>query len=382
MQRTSIQLALATSAMLLCSFVATAQERPTTVPIRSITKLHGAMHNTITGVGLVTGLNKTGSGDEATRQAAANLIKRYNLKITPSQLTTGSIALVSVSAELPPFAHVGAELDVSVKALGDAVSLEGGFLEQCSLVYYDGPNSTVYATSSGIVSTGGFGAEGRAAKVTRNNPTTGRITNGARVVQALSPSLLSEAGDLELILRNPSLRTAHNIVAGINRTLSDGGIRALVQDEALVRIVLPETARNRHQVLRVLDLIRDISVVAENPQKVVIHQDTGTIIAGAGIQISPCVIASSDMTISIIDEEEVSQPLPGINNPGTTERVDRTRIEVETTDSGLRPLKGGGASVGELLENLKALELTPRQLIEVFRELKKGGFLQAPLEVH
>jgi flagellar basal body P-ring protein FlgI len=42
-----------------------AQDMSLRVPIRSLTRLHGAMHNTITGIGLVTGLNKTGSGDRA-----------------------------------------------------------------------------------------------------------------------------------------------------------------------------------------------------------------------------------------------------------------------------------------------------------------------------
>ena len=367
---------------LLSATAALAQSPEIKVPIRSITRLHGAMHNTIMGTGIVTGLNKTGSGDPATRQALANLIRRTGLRITTADLTTGSVALVTVSASLPPFAHEGRTIDVAVKAVGDAISLEGGFLELTELKYFDGANGgTVYATASGTVSTGGFGAGGPTATLTRNNPTSGRITRGATIVQALSPKLLSEAGDLELVLLNPSLGTAHNVVAGISRTLGNSGMDALVVDEALVRIKLPKLQRTRQHVLRALSLIRNIEVTVEHPRKVIVHQDTGTIIAGAGVQISPCVVALSDITISVVAEEEVVQPPAGINNPGTTERVNRTRVEVTSTDRDLKALGGGGATVTELLENLKSLELSPRQLIEVFKNLDAGGYLHAPLEV-
>ncbi|MCA8941466.1 MAG: flagellar basal body P-ring protein FlgI [Planctomycetes bacterium] len=351
------------------------------VPIRSLTRLHGAMNNTITGIGIVTGLNKTGSGDRTTRQATANFIKRHGLKVSDSDLTSGSVALVSVSAELPPFAHVGRTISVSVKSLGDATSLEGGFLEPVELEYYDGPNSVVYATAAGTVTTGGFGASSKTATITRNNPTSGIVTRGAKVVRELSPELLSEAGDLQLNLMSPSLRTAHNIAAGIDRVLGDSGVSAFVQDEALVRIVLPEEQRNRQQVLRALSLIRDIEVAVEHPNKVVVHLDTGTIIAGAGVQISPCVIAMSDLTISVVSEEEVIQPPPGIHNPGTTERVDRSLVDIAKNDRPLVPLKGGGATVEQLASNLQALQLEPRQLIEVFKNLDAGGYLHAPLEM-
>lgn len=351
------------------------------VPIRSLTRLHGAMDNTISGIGIVTGLNKTGSGDRSTRQATANFIKRHGLKVSDSDLTSGAVALVSVSANLPPFSHIGRTLTVSVKSLGDAISLEGGFLEPVELSYFDGPNSIVYATASGTVSTGGFAAGGKTSSVSRNNPTSGIVARGATVVRALSPELLSEAGDLQLNLLSPSLRTAHNIAAGIDRVLGDGNIAAFVQDEALVRIVLPEQKRGRQQVLRALALIRDIEVKVEHPSKVVIHQNTGTIIAGAGVQISPCVIAMSDLTISVVSEEEVIQPPPGINNPGTTERVDRSVVEVATNDTDPVAFAGGGATVEQLAQNLQSLRLTPRHLIEVFKHLDSGGYLHAPLEV-
>jgi flagellar P-ring protein precursor FlgI len=95
--------------------------------------------------------------------------------------------------------------------------------------------------------------------------------------------------------------------------------------------------------------------------------------------VSPCVVALEDLTISIVNEDEVSQPLPGIND-GQTAIVTRTQIDVATQASQFKPVKGG-ATVAELLENLKALELSPRQMVQVFQALAGEGFLQAELRL-
>ena len=39
-----------------------------------------------------------------------------------------NIAAVLVTAELPPYAHTGARLDVTASSIGDARSLQGGML--------------------------------------------------------------------------------------------------------------------------------------------------------------------------------------------------------------------------------------------------------------
>jgi flagellar basal body P-ring protein FlgI len=95
--------------------------------------------------------------------------------------------------------------------------------------------------------------------------------------------------------------------------------------------------------------------------------------------ISPCVVAVSDLTISVVNEQEVSQPLPGWNR-GTTEKVGRTHIEVTTNNTEPKPL-AGGATISDLLQNLRTLGLTPPQLVAVFQSLDMGGYLHAQLEI-
>jgi flagellar P-ring protein precursor FlgI len=350
--------------------------------IGDLTTLHGVQENTLTGIGIVVGLAATGSGDKATRQALANFIRRRGLNISDADLTTGSSALVSVTAMLPPFAKEGEPLDVSVQSLGDATSLFGGEL---ILTELKGPDDLVYVTAAGKVSLGGgFSvssgkAGGGNARVQRNHTTAGKITNGGIVVREVQdPSrYLSEDGSVQLRLRSPSEANAVAIATLVESHLGATGVKAQALDRYLVRIKLPKEQQSEQAAMRVLALLHDQKVRVANPNTVVISETTGFVLAGGAVQISPCVLALSDLTISVVNEEEVSQPQP-MAYVGETVRSNRTRIDVTTSNGEPKQLQGG-VTVGELLSNLKALELGPRQLIEVFQQLHSAGYLHAEL---
>ena len=50
--------------------------------IKDITKIPKIRDNQLTGIGLVTGLNGTGDGIRATRQAIVNLLKKMDLNVS------------------------------------------------------------------------------------------------------------------------------------------------------------------------------------------------------------------------------------------------------------------------------------------------------------
>ena len=104
----------------------------------------------------------------------------------------------------------------------------------------------------------------------------------------------------------------------------------------------------------------------------------GTILAGEGVLISPCVVGLSEITIAVTTDPYVSQPNAFSN--GTTEIVNRTSVEVKEESTELKKVSGG-ATVADLLTNLKALGMKPSQLVSVFVALDKHGFLHADLEV-
>lgn len=343
--------------------------------IRDITRPHNVMPHLLVGIGVVTGLSGTGASDRGTRQAILNLVRDNALNLSIADVVGGNTALVSLTASLPPFAKVGTPIKVKVQTIGDAASLRGGTLMRAELRGVDGQ---MHAVVQGEVLVGGFAAAGANASVQKNTSTTGTVPDGGYVVRDVASSYWSEAGDLELEVARPSPFNAASIAAGCRRALAGRGVRVTAIDPTLVRIQVEATDRTHENALDILNRVGSVRVPVENPAKITVDQSTGTIIVGEGVLISPCVVGLTDLTISVIDEDDVVQPNALAN--GETARVGRTHIEVQSNNSDLKPV-AGGSTVAALVQNLKSLGLTPSQLVSVFQALDAGGFLHAELEV-
>lgn len=343
--------------------------------IRSVTRLHNSMPHQLLGIGLVTGLPNTGSSDRGTRQAILNVVRQLGLNLTPADVVGGTTALVSLTCSLPPFAKVGQPLDVKVEVLSDATSLRGGELLRAELRGVDGQT---YVVAQGALVVAGYTVTGGNAQATKNPSGTAWLPNGGLCVREENTSFFSESGALELQVLNPSPFNATSVANGMRAALAGTSARVTAVDSALVRVELPDADRTTENALNILALVGDVRVTVENPTKVMIDQTSGTVLAGEGVLISPCVVGVSDLTIAVVEEDYISQPNPLAQ--GNTERVGRTRIQAQTSSTELKNV-GGGATVSDLLQNLKALGLTPTQLVSVFQALDQGGFLHATLEV-
>lgn len=343
--------------------------------IRSITRLHNSLPHQLIGIGLVTGLAGTGSSDRGTRQAVLNFIRQQGLNLTIADVVGGSTALVSLTCTLPPFAKQGQLLDVKVEVLSDTISLRGGDLLRAELKGVDGQ---VYVVAQGALLVSGISAGGQNASVQKNPSATAWLHNNGLVVREEPTSFFSESGSLELQLLNPSAFNAASVAAGIATALAGSPAVVSAVDTSLVRIDLSDRDRTNENALRILNLVGAVRVPVENPAKITIDQVSGTVLAGEGVLISPCVVGMTELTIAITEQDFVSQP--NAFAQGTTERVGRTRVEVANDSTELKKV-GGGATVAELLDNLKTLGLTPAQLVSVFQALDQGGFLHATLEV-
>src|SRR4051794_31282265 len=101
-----------------------------TVRIKDLGRLSGWRENALVGYGLVTGLAGTGDSprNQATRQSLANMLSRFDLTLSPDDLSSRNVAAVMVTANLPTFARAGDAIDVTVTSIGDARSLAGGAL--------------------------------------------------------------------------------------------------------------------------------------------------------------------------------------------------------------------------------------------------------------
>ncbi|MFZ5443508.1 MAG: flagellar basal body P-ring protein FlgI, partial [Myxococcota bacterium] len=149
--------------------------------IRDLVDVVGVRQNQLVGYGLVVGLNGTGDSQRAemTPQSIAAMLQRMGVQVDMEQLRVRNVAAVIVTATLPPFAHTGSRIDVTVSSIGDASSLLGGVLLQTPLL---GADRNAYAVAQGPLVVSGMSASGSTgSREIRNVPTTARIPAGALV---------------------------------------------------------------------------------------------------------------------------------------------------------------------------------------------------------
>ncbi len=342
------------------------------VRIKDITNIQGMRDNQLTGLGLVTGLNGTGDGTEATKQAVVNMLRKLNINVSPGDVASANVALVLVTATLPPFIRTGNEIDVTVTSIGDANSLFGGTLVQTPLTAATGD---VYAVAQGPLSIGGFGAKGAAASVQKNHTTVGTIPDGAIIEREVPMNIFDEKSkSIVLTLNNPDFATASRMAEAINMQFKDS---AQARDMKAVEIKIPK-GYSENDLVGFVARVHSLTVEPDTPSKVIISERTGTLVAGTSVKISTVAIAHSNLTIMIAETPEVSQPLPF--SDGETTTVDRTEISVNEQPGNIVLLKGT-ASAGDLAQALNAIGATPRDLVVIFQLIKKAGALHADLEL-
>src|SRR5215472_3096077 len=169
--------------------------------IKDLANFEGVRQNQLIGYGLVVGLNGTGdtlNNIPFTKQSITAMLERLGVNIRGQTLRTGNIAAVMVTSNLPAFGTQGTRIDVTVSAMGDSKSLQGGTLLVTPLLGADG---NVYAVAQGSLAIGGFEAGGEAAKITKGVPTVGRIANGALIEREIDFAL-NRLNQVRLALRN------------------------------------------------------------------------------------------------------------------------------------------------------------------------------------
>lgn len=342
------------------------------VRIGDVTDVVGVRDNQLYGVGIVVGLNGTGDQSQVTKQLLANLLATQRINVDARSIQAKNVAAVTVTATLPPFAREGTKIDVVVASMFDASSLLGGELLQTPLEAVDGE---IYAAAQGQVIVGGFSVGGQAASVQKNHPTVGRVPRGALIERELELTPLSDQGQVMLALRSPSFATAERLAAAINERFA-GAATAL--DSRSVRLKLAESFASRKDYVGYLSEVNALLVEPDAPAKVVINERTGTIVAGEFVRIGRVAISHGNLTFSISETPEVSQPEP-FSDTGRTEVVPRTDVKGEETGKGMVVLDES-VSVAKVAEALNALGLSPRDLIGIFQSLAVAGALHAEIE--
>ena len=343
--------------------------------VKDITLVEGGRDNQLVGYGLVVGLAGDGDSNAAsTLHAVSNILQRYGLNVTSTDIKAKNVAAVMITADIGPFLKPGARIDVTISAMGDAKTLQGAVLLQTPLLGADG---RVYAVAQGPVAVGGFiGGSGGAggATVQKNHPTVGGISNGAIVEREIVSEIVRD-NNLRLLLRNPDFTSAARMADAINLKYPAA---AHAIDAATVKVTLPAEYRGND-----VTFLADLGTVEVQPDtlaRIVINERTGTIVATSTVRLSQVAIAHGSLTITVTNNQGVSQP-NAFNNSGQTTTTSSTQTAVNEGKGGFTILNDP-PSIERLAAALNSLGVSTRDMMAIFQSLKRSGALQAELIIN
>jgi flagellar P-ring protein precursor FlgI len=331
-------------------FAASALSAQVSVKIKDVTRVGGVRDNQLVGYGLVVGLN--GRGDSAkskvTRDTAANLFQKFQVRVDPSDIVSRNIAAVIVTATLPAFCESGSRIDVKVSSVGDASSIENGELLQTALLAADGK---IYAVVQGTVVTVYKDGNDVAGKMT-----AGYIPNGA-LVERVTASSFVENGNVRLVAEQPDFTTIRNIVTAVNDRF---GAVASAKDNSSVSIAVP--AQYAQDIPRFLAEVGELEIEPGTVARVVIDRRSGTVVMGGDVKVGAVAVSQKKMSLEI-----GPPPSAFLDELNERKNANNSFALEEASD------------VKTIVEGLNRMGARTEDIISIMRALKAAGALHAQL---
>ena len=331
--------------------------------IKDITSIKGVRNNQL-----------VGSGDKTafTVQSLKSMLGQYGITL-PANVNpqVKNIAAVAIHANLPAFAKIGQTIDITVSSLGSAKSLRGGSLLMSPLKGVDG---NIYAMAQGNLIVGGLGVEGAdGSSLKINIPSVGRIPNGASIEREIANPFAS-GDNIVLHLKRPDFTTAKRLADTINHVL--GPNNAFAQDSVTVAINAPQNVSQR---VGFVSFIENLEFQpGEAAAKIIINSRSGTVVIGNHVKVYSAAVSHGDLTVTITNSQEVSQPQP-LSNGVTALKID-TDIQVEEEDSRMFRFPEG-VTLSEIVRAVNQVGASPGDLVAILESLKQVGALSAELIV-
>jgi flagellar P-ring protein precursor FlgI len=106
--------------------------------------------------------------------------------------------------------------------------------------------------------------------------------------------------------------------------------------------------------------IEAIQINPDSKAKVIVNEKTGTVIIGDKVKISKVAISHGNLSVKVGKSKEGKE---------AANAVDEKVVLIE------------GVSVGELVQTLNKLGVTPKDLITLLQSIKAAGALHGELEI-
>lgn len=311
------------------------------VLVKDLCQVRGIRENQLIGYGLVVGLKATGDSKiDVTLKALGRMYERLGLKLGPQDnIASRNVAAVIVTANLPPFAKAGHRLDVTVSAVGDATSLEGGILIQTPL---KAANDMVYAVAQGPVSVSQYGKD--------QIPTVGRVVQGALIEKDVEADF-STRRLFRLTLKQADVFVATKMARKINETF--GGYYAMAVDPATVDLTVPVAYES--QPMEFLSMVEQVDVPTLPKAKVVINERSQTILITEGVKVSPFAVSHGSLFVKMGNQDQTK---------------DKNQVVLFE-----------GRTLKELVETLSRLGTSVKDLSAILQAIHRSGALHAELEL-
>lgn len=345
-------------------------------PLMDMVDVKGLRENQLIGYGLVVGLSGSGDRNQVrfTSQSMTNMLNQFGVQLPErADPKLRNVAAVTVHANLSSVASTGQKIDITVSSIGDATSLQGGTLLLTPLHGVDGE---IYAIAQGNLIVGGLGARGRdGSSVQVNIPTVGTVPGGATIEREI-PVVAELPPYVTLTLKAPHYRTARNVERAINAVF--GPEVAAAQDAGRIRVNAPSVPEQRVIFMSMLEDI-DVDPGRTRP-RVVYNSRTGTLVMGQGVRVHRSAVTHGNLTVTITEDFNVSQPAGGFGGQGQTVVTPDSRIDINQERPGMF-VWPEGTDLDTIVRAVNSLGAAPSDVISILQALDEAGALEGELVV-
>ena len=126
--------------------------------------------------------------------------------------------------------------------------------------------------------------------------------------------------------------------------------------------------------------LEQVDVDSDHKAVVVVDERTGTIVMGNEVTIDKVAVAHGNISVTVTENAQVSQPNAFGGAGGQTQVVNRTGVEVKEEKAKLVVLQRQ-VTLASLVDALNSVGATPSDLIAVLQSIKAAGALHAELRV-
>ena len=145
---------------------------------------------------------------------------------------------------------------------------------------------------------------------------------------------------------------------------------ARAMDSGAVEVELDALRSQPDAMVDFIAELEKVEVIPDLPARVVVNERTGTVIVGDNVSVSAVAMSHGSLKLKIPGEGG-GDVFGG--EAEVEEEPDRLHPIISSFDVGAMP------TVRELVRNLNALGVTPRDLISILQALKTAGALRAEL---